>query len=156
VVDNSYLPYGTQNYGARTAKECEQCWWGRRVGIAVGLARDRRFDEAAQEERDERARQRARSAADRDSEARQELIGELEGLPVAEQIQRTAHDPACSIEFYPTRLADTISDEIIEAMDAETHRALAKKLKGRRRGPWAKLKWRLGGSTLWNREPWDL
>ena len=155
-TNNSYLPYGSDNYGARTAEEWGRAWWGRRAGIAEGLQRDRKSDEDARAERQERARQRERSAADRDSEVRKQLLQELADLPVVEQIQRAAYDPIYSIEFYPTRLADSISGEIIKAMDSETHRALAKKLKGRRRGPWAKLKRHLGGSSLWNREPWNL
>ena len=48
-----------------------------------------------------------------------------------------------SVNFLPTKCADSESREIIEKLDYELRCRLARKMYGKHRGPWGKFKKRL-------------
>jgi hypothetical protein len=77
------------------------------------------------------------------AQARRDAIAALDDLPLVEQLQRIAEDPQYPPHFFPTRIADAAREDCIAALSLEAREALARNLKGRRRGPWGSFKQRL-------------
>jgi hypothetical protein len=156
-TQNPWVPFGGQTHGARSVEEYRHAerWRGER--IAAGLAAERESQERAEAERIVRKAQRERSAQDRDSDIRQRMIAELNDLTIEEQLYRLATDVRYSVEFYPTRIAGAATKKVMDSLDEKTRLALWMKLKGRKRGPWSRLKRRVVSTFApppWNRRKW--
>ena len=136
---NPWVPYGSQNHGARSFEEYH------RAEQRIDLWKKKRAKEIedTRNERHVRNAQRKRSTKDRDSGMRQNFITELNQLTLQEQLHQLATDETYSVEFYPTRIAGAATEEVINSLDEDTLMALRKKLKGKKRGPWSNFKQRL-------------
>ena len=77
------------------------------------------------------------------TQARKDAIAALDDLPLIEQLQRIAEDPQYPPHFFPTRIADAAREDTLAALSLEVREALARNMKGRRRGPWGSFKRRL-------------
>jgi len=137
---NPYVPFGSTNYGASSLSS---------YLIADDLDRQRRINsleaqrldkERADAEKEVRKRQRSNSFQDRDNEAREIFLEELSRLPIREQLIRLAFDEKYSVEFYPTKLADSANSSIISSLDDNVSKALHIKLRGKHKGPWKNFK----------------
>ena len=162
-TNNRYVPYGVDNVGRRSYKEyweyCKLRWESQ----AKGLARQILEEEGAAIERKHLAVQRRQSAIDRNHESRNKFINQLSKLSLSEQIKQLVADDAHSVEFYPTCLAGKLTSKVIADLPADTKTEILRKLKGRHRGSWGRLKKRLlysyrrghwKRSAPWDRQPW--
>jgi hypothetical protein len=140
---NPWVPYGSQNHGARSVEEYRHAEGRRIERMTAGLTEEKQNQERAEAERLVRKSQRDRSAQDRDSDIRKNLIAELNQLTIEEQLHRLATDELYSVEFYPTSIAGAATEEVVNSLNEETRLALCMKLKGKKRGPWSKFKRRL-------------
>ena len=156
---NPYLPFGSQNFSARSLAEYRDASCLHQETISLGLDRDKNQEERAKQERPLRKRQRELATGERRTENRSRFLMELDVLPVVEQLCRLAHDDEHPVEFYPTRCA-VAGSTAIDELDSDTKLRLLCKLKGRRRGPWKRFKRRLLASVRtpggWYSTPWDL
>jgi hypothetical protein len=158
-TSNPWVPFGSQNHGARSVDEYSTVQQRRSECILAGLAEERASEHRAQMERLSRESQREQSARARYSNVRKQFIAELNILTIEAQLRRLATDEAHSVEFYPTRIADAANSEVINSLDEGTRILLWKKLKGKKRGPWKNFKKRLLStfqSNPWNRKDWFL
>ena len=74
---------------------------------------------------------------------RTNLIQELAGLTIIEQLHRVADDKDHVVQFYPTRIASRATTDVIKQLDQDTCEKLIQKMKGRHKGPWSSFKGRL-------------
>jgi cell fate (sporulation/competence/biofilm development) regulator YmcA (YheA/YmcA/DUF963 family) len=74
---------------------------------------------------------------------RKNLIQELSGLTIIEQLRRVADDQNHVVQFYPTSIADRATTDVIKQLDQETRAKLIQKMSGRHKGPWSRFKCRL-------------
>lgn len=143
---NEYLPFGGQNFGARSLaayREANEHYAeNKRLKLLVQKAQD----EKTIQERVVFMEQRNRAIALRRSEVRQRIILECNEVSTRAQLVRIATDPLYPTNFYSTRCASAANENIIASLSKETILALLVKLKGRQRGPWLKLKKRLWGA----------
>ena len=79
----------------------------------------------------------------RNSAFRTNLIQELSGLTIIEQLHRVADDKDHVVQFYPTRIARRATTDVIKQLDQATCEKLIQKMKGRHKGPWSSFKGRL-------------
>jgi hypothetical protein len=158
-TNNPYVPFGTQNHGAKSLAEYRAATSLHAAAIADGLAAQESSERNARDERKVRKQQKSRSAEARKTLGRALFLAKLSKLPLAEQLKQLAYDQNYSVEFYPTRLADSVDEATIHSLDKETRIALLAKLKGRRRGPWRRVKKLLFSAfreSEWDRTtPWD-
>jgi hypothetical protein len=156
---NMYLPYGSINLGAQSAKEYRNRWRARQTGIEEYLSADAELERQANIGRSRRKAQRFVSVRDRNSDIREKLKADLSQLAVEDQLQRLIDDQEYSVEFYPTSLAGTMTHDVITSLDANLKLAVLERLKGKHRGPWGRLKKRLltsFDSNVWRQStPWD-
>lgn len=156
---NDYVPYGSTNLGAQSAKEYRQLFSTRRRRIREYLAEEAESERRAKTDRLRRKAQRLASGRNRDSDVRQKLKDDLSRLEIREQLQRLIDDQEYSVEFYPTCLAGAVTHDVIASFGAELKLTVLERLKGKHRGPWGGLKKRLlmsSGSNVWRQStPWD-
>ena len=74
---------------------------------------------------------------------RKNLIQELSGLTIIEQLRRVADDQNHVVQFYPTSVAGSATAEVIRQLDQQTREKLIQKMSGRHKGPWSRFKCRL-------------
>lgn len=157
--DNPYAPFGTQNHGARSMAAYREAASLHAAAIANGLATQESNERRARDERQTRQQQKSRSAQDRKRPERALFLEKLRELSLTDQLRQLADDPTYSVEFYPTRLPDSVDEATISSLDVETRIALLAKLKGRHRGPWRRVKKMLLSAFRerdWDRTtPWD-
>jgi hypothetical protein len=153
---NPYLPFGCQNYGARSLAEYREASQLHAQKIQRGLVAQRESEARAAREREIRSQRRSRAALLRRSDVRERIIQELGKIALKEQLELIASDPLYPANFYPTRCADSASFQVVASLSKETRLALLTKLKGKQRGPWGKLKRRLREIEVlpWDRMPW--
>jgi hypothetical protein len=154
-----YAPFGTHNHGASSLAEYRAATSVHAAAIADGLAAQESSERRARDEIQIRKQQKVRSAQDRRTPARALFLAKLRELSLDDQLKQLAYDQKYSVEFYPTRLADSVDATTTSLLDGETRIALLAKLKGRHRGPWRRVK-RLLLNTFreseWDRTtPWD-
>ena len=77
---------------------------------------------------------------------RTNLIQELSGLTIIEQLRRVADDQDHVVQFYPISIADRATTDVIKQLDQDTCEKLIQKMKGRHKGPWSSFKGRLSRS----------
>lgn len=156
---NPYSPFGTRvSLGARDYSEYVALRTARRKRISKFEQADNSIEERATAERALRYKRASQAVADQRSYARDELIAELDELSVSEQLRRIAEDQYYPPQFFPTRVPHSTSDAVIASLDYATRLELARRLKGKRRGPWGSFKKRLLRTLgpVWNKEPWNL
>ncbi len=140
---NKYLPYGFNNDGARSLAEYR--------ALSQSRAELDRVRQIEQEEKMTRveydrkilSQQRSRAILLRRSPDRKLLIQELGELSPKEQLELISADPLYPPNFYSTRCASNSSIEVLASLSKEVRQAHLTKLKGKQKGPWAKLKKRL-------------
>ncbi|MDF1690674.1 MAG: hypothetical protein P1U35_13815 [Cycloclasticus sp.] len=126
-------------------KECEQ----KNMAIECQAAK----------ERDLRRQMAAAGDKFRKSAVRSQRIEGLSGLTIDEQLEMIVNDTEFPPQFYPTNIAMSSSQEIIENLPYGLRIELARRLKGKRRGPWGGFKKRLLfslGKDLWDKKPWSI
>jgi hypothetical protein len=162
-TENSYVPFGTQNFGARSLGEYKSSSEEHKWLIRRGLDDQFLSESRAAHERPIRRQQRERSAASRKDGSREKFLRSLGELSLLEQLKQLAKDQEFSLEYYPTRLAYEARTKILEELDTDLVTALVWRAKGRRRGPWQKfrraviceyLRRTVQGRLPWDRDGW--
>jgi hypothetical protein len=155
-TNNPYLPFGSQNHGTKSLSDYQYAAQLSHSKIQAGLEIEKQDTEAAQKERALRVLQRRNSHIDRRNPKRQEIIGNLQQKPLKERLEEIVLDETHAVNFYPTNWAHEADDSFISALDDNLKHCLAKRLKGKHRGPWASFKKRLLRITgiPWNRRAW--
>jgi hypothetical protein len=154
---NPYNPFGTTvSLGARTYSEYKKSSVIRQSAIQEHAEKDAILDAEADAEREALKRLAKSDHEKRDSKERQLLIEWLGRLSIREQLTLIAGDDDHRPNFYPTKIADSATREDIDALPSDDRMALARKLKGKQKGPWGNFKKRLLDSLgePWNKEPW--
>jgi len=158
---NRFVPFGSNNFGARSLPAYHAALARHEATIQAGIAAQANSESVALDRRARRAEQRARAHEARKTEVRSGFLAALETLSIAEQLEQLANDQMYPCEFYPTRLAGAATVSVIHALPVATQLMLAQKMLDQRRGPWAGCKRRLlaslkGSDTAlpWNRQPW--
>jgi len=152
-TSNPWVPFGSQNHGARSVEEYRNAQQQRNERIHAGIANLKVSEDQAITERELRSEQRKRSSRDRESEIRIRLIAELAQLTIEQQLRRIAADTTYTLGFYPTCIADAATESVLQSLDEETRIELLRKLKGKKRGPWNCFKRRL--LLTFPLYPWD-
>ena len=126
-------------YGADSVKEFlfRRAW--AEVVYAEGLYR------GAEEEQELelRKKQKTESHLLRNTTFRNDLIRQLSHLTISQQLRRIADDDDHAVQLYPTLIAGRATTDVIQQLDLKTCEKLIQKLKGRHKGPWARLRRRL-------------
>ena len=86
------------------------------------------------------------------------MIESLNKLPILEQLKVVAEDQVHVPNFYPTKIADSATIEVISNLGLDHRMKLVRLLKGKQKGPWGKFKKRLLSITEhdWDKRPWDI
>ncbi len=155
-TNNPYLPFGSQNHGAKSLTDYQNEVQLNNSKILAGLEIEKQDTETAQKERVLRVQQRRTSHIDRRSPKRQEIVANLQQKPLKERLEEIVLDETHTVNFYPTSWAHEADDSFISTLDDNLKHSLAKRLKGKQRGPWASFKKRLLRVTgiPWNRRAW--
>jgi len=154
---NPYNPFGTQiSLGATCYSEYLALKSVRNEQFSQYLSANSQFEAAAQIEREIRLKRAAAGADARGTKLRAEIIETLNPLPVAEKLKRISEDPKYPPQFFPTSIADAATQEVVDALPQEVGIELARRLKGKRRGPWGKFRKKLYRSLgeIWNKKRW--
>jgi hypothetical protein len=160
---NPYVPFGSQNYGARSLAEYHQKNLLHKEMIRRGIADIKDNEEKTKRDREIRRSQRLISAEDRVTGKRKLFLNELNQMNITDQLIRLSEDNKYSAKYYPTRCVRRANRKVIESLDDKTRLAILAKLKGKHRGPWGKFKRRLvetfnddqrGRLIPWDRRPW--
>lgn len=156
---NSYNPFGTQvSLGARNYSEYRSLSSSRAIEIRKCIESDSELEERAETERQLRRKMAAAGAEARNSEVRSQIIESLERLTLAEKLVKISYHPTFPPQFFPTSIADAATQEVIDSLPREVRVELARRLKGKRKGPWASFRKRLTQSLgrIWNKKPWSV
>jgi hypothetical protein len=156
---NPYNPFGTiVTLGANNYSEYQKLSHERQILIQRELERDKDFEREAKEQRNLRKQSRLFSAQHRNSPEREELIENLNGMAVRDQLILISKDEKHAPNFYPTRCADSADITVIESLPEEAMYVLANKMKGKYRGPWSAFKKRLLSACgpVGDKEPWKI
>ena len=160
---NPYVPFGSQNHGAKSFSEYQNSLNKHQDKINKGIQNQKESEKLAAKFKEVRASQREYSSNHRNTEVRENFINHLSRKNLTEQLIQLAGDQEFSVEFYPTKIANQAKPEFLNNLDDKLRIALLKKLKGKHKGPWGKFKrnlleiyrdqhgWR---STPWDRKPW--
>lgn len=160
ILDNTtnpYNPFGTQiSLGATNYSEYRALSESRSQRIKKRVEADARLEERAKAERGTRRKMAAAGQTMRNTPFRDEIIQALNPLPVPEKLALISTDPTFPPQFFPTSVADAATQQIVDALPEEVRLNLARRLKGKRKGPWARLRTRILRSLgdIWNKEPW--
>lgn len=152
-------PFGTQIHkGGRDYLE-HLATVERKKRIIECEQKDKAIECQAAKERDLRKQMAAAGDEFRKSAVRSERIERLSGLTIDKQLEMIVNDTEFPPQFYPTNIAISSPQEIIDNLPYDSRIELARRLKGNRRGPWGGFKKRLLfslGKGLWNKKPWDV
>lgn len=154
---NPYNPFGTQvSLGAKNYSDYQSLSSSRAVEIRKCIESDSGLEERAEAERQLRRGMAAAGAEARNSGVRIQIIESLEGLTLAEKLVKISCHPTFPPQFFPTSIADAATQEFIDSLPREVQVELARRLKGKRKGPWASFRKRLTQSLgpIWNKRPW--
>ena len=134
---NSYVPFGTQNFGARSIDEYRKCRdaWNERKCL--------RHQEIMLEQEEARKRKegKRRRGLEREKEqranniVRREYLTWFTSLSQVEQLKVIARDDTHTVDYFPVECAIT-ADGILRQLDTEDRMALINRLIDRRKGPW--------------------
>jgi hypothetical protein len=154
---NPYNPFGTQvSLGARNYSEYQRLSLSRAVEIRRCIESDSGLEEIAKAERHLRREMAAAGAEARNTEVRSRIIESLETSTLAEKLVKISRHPTFPPQFFPTSIADAATQEVVDSLPREVQVELARRLKGKRKGPWASFRKRLTQSLgpIWNKNPW--
>jgi hypothetical protein len=141
--NNPYLPYGSQNFSARSLLEYKAVKARHDEMIRTGLKEQTDSEANSAAERNIRKKQKERSSYDRTLSKRQELIEQLSALSLSERLEKIAFDINYTVNFFPTCWAEAANFQVLQSLSSTIRIALLRKLKGKQKGPWAKFKKRL-------------
>jgi len=156
---NPYSPFGTQlSLGAKNYSEYQTLSSFRAAEIRRCIESDSELEERAETERKLRRKMAAAGAEARNSEVRSKIIESLETLTLAEKLVKISHHPTFPPQFFPTSIVDAATQEVVESLPRHVQVELARRLKGKRKGPWASFRKRLTRSLgpIWNKKPWHV
>lgn len=156
-TSNPYNPFGTRiSLGAKNYSEYRTLSLSRAQRINKYVDADARLGELARAEQEKRRKMAAAGDKARNTPLRAEIIQALNPLPLAEKLMVISADPTFPPQFFPTSIADSATQEVVDALPEDVRRNLARRLKGRKRGPWRNFRKRLVRSLgeIWNKEPW--
>ncbi len=142
-TENYYLPFGFNNYGARSLDDYKQISAAKSERARIRDIEVKELNARAKIDREVLSQRRERSSLLRRSPERERVIHELENLPLKEQLELIAFDPLYSPNFYSPRCAASASIEVLAELSKEVRQNLLRKLKGKQKGKWGKLKKRL-------------
>ncbi len=137
---NNYVPYGINRGGAksisefkehRKAKELNRIQSGKHAKAEQHCKRIRELV-AQRQQHEVTTLQKAKA------QARQELIAELDKLPIKERLEHIAWDDEHDLTFYPENYADVTRTEF-NSLDEISLERLLSKLKSRHKGSWVEL-----------------
>jgi uncharacterized FlaG/YvyC family protein len=154
---NPYNPFGTQvSLGASTYSEYQSLSSSRAVEIGKCIQSDSELEERAEVERQLRREMAAAGADARSSEVRTRIIESFETLTLTEKLEKISSHPTFPPQFFHTSIADAATQEVIDSLPSEVQVELARRLKGKRKGPWGSFRKRLTKSLgpIWNKKPW--
>lgn len=138
-TSNCYVPFGTNNHGAKTIEEyraSEKRRNGRQAEIAE-------LEKVSRQMRQLRREQVLRATADRHGHVRESFLDALCERSLEEQIALAAYDSEYPINWYPTSIAGACRGDVLATMDPGIKAALVLRLKGKQHGPWLALKKRI-------------
>lgn len=156
-TNNPYNPFGTQiSLGAKNYSEYRRLSSSRSVEIKRCIRADAKIEELANTERHSRKKMAAAGAVARHSEVRARIIESMKSLSLTEKLEKIAGDPTFPPQFFPTSIASAATQPVVDALPHEVRLELARRLKGKRRGPWRSFRRRLLCSLgpVWNKQPW--
>jgi hypothetical protein len=154
---NPYNPFGTRiSLGAKNYTEYRKLSALRAVEITKRIADDQVIEQRAKADRDTRKRMAAIGAVARGTQVRAEIIKSMNELPLVEKLERIARDSTYPPQFFPTSIADSAQQSDLDALPEGIRLELARRLKGKRKGPWGSFRRRLLVSLgpVWNKKPW--
>lgn len=154
---NPYNPFGTQvSLGARNYSEYRELASSRAVEINNRIADEQKIEKHAKDERKIRREMAAAGAAARGTEVRAAVIQSMRDLSLSEKLEKIAGDPIYPPQFFPTSIADSATQADVDALPESVRLELARRLKGKRKGPWRNFRRRLLASLgpVWNKKPW--
>lgn len=154
---NPYNPFGTQvSLGAKNYSEYCKLSSSRLVEISTRIAEDQELEKHAKAERETRRKMASAGARARGTEIRTDIIKSMGELTLTEKLERIAGDPTYPPQFFPTSIADSAAQPVIDALPEDIRLELARRLKGKRKGPWGGFRKRLLASLgpVWNKKPW--
>mgnify|MGYP005850541575 CR=1 FL=1 len=156
---NPYNPFGTQvSLGARNYSEYQSLSSSRTVEIRKLIESDSGLEEQARAERQLRQKMAAAGAEARNTGARRQIIESLETLTLTEKLVKISCHPNFPPQFFPTSIADAATQEVIDSLPREVQVELARRLKGKRKGPWVSFRKRLIRllGPIWNKKAWRI
>ena len=143
-TNNPYVPFGTQNGGARSLQEWNEFQIRKAEWKAENLERERRQAEEAARKRQEKqkAHQERMARQAGETQHRRQLIAQMDSISLSERLCYIAEDDTHHISFYPEAFAE-ISDTELAAMSSDIlHKLQTKLAKSGLRG-WKRLHRRL-------------
>lgn len=156
---NPYNPFGTQvSLGARNYSEYQRLSSSRSIEIRKCIEYDSNLEQRAEAERQLRRQMAAVGDEARNSEIRSQIIVTFEKMSLAEKLVKISNHPTYPPQFFPGRFAYATTQDVIKSLPREVQIELARRLKGKRKGPWANLRKRLTHSlgTIWNKRSWHV
>lgn len=156
-TSNPYNPFGTQvSLGATNYSEYLKLSSSRSIEISKRIEADEKVEVLAKAERKLRRRMAAAGAAARNTEVRARIIESMMDLSLSEKLETIARDPTYPPQFFPGSIAKAATQPVVDALSHDVRLELARRLKGKRRGPWGSFRrrvlWTLG--PVWNKQPW--
>lgn len=154
---NPYNPFGTRvSLGARNYSEYRERSSWRAIEIKKCIAEDKEIEQRAEAERKLRRKMAAAGHAVRGTEIRAAVIKSMNELSLSEKLVKIAHDPTYPPQFFPKSIAASATQSDVDALPEDICLELARRLKGKRKGPWGRFRRRLLVTLgpVWNREPW--
>jgi hypothetical protein len=160
IIRNTSNPFnqvGSRNlYGAGTYSDFLRRSAQRDAERRTWQEMDADLEQRALSERQLRREMAAAGARARNTEVRTHALEMLEGLSLPEQLAQIASHPIFPPQFFPASIANAATADIIGLLPHEVQVELARRLKGKRKGPWARVRTRLLNwlGPIWNKRPW--
>jgi hypothetical protein len=131
---NPYVPFGTQNLGARSLIE----YLERLAGKCVTYTRYIKNERSTQSERTTRTAESVKRAERHriQAQARRDRIAELRALPILDRLVVAIDDDAHRLSYYPQEWVSEVDDATLEALDGERSTRLVSKSASIHRGAW--------------------
>jgi hypothetical protein len=160
-TDRCDVPLGSEsNFGAKSYKELvrNRVAFRRQCEYTSDMLKERKI--IAGINRSTRGKQSKNTALYRGTPVQKKHIEKLRALTVGEKLTFIANDDKYSVGFYPGNIAHQATSEVIAGLDDNTKLMILAKLKGKRKGPWGRLKKRLLDSFRRSERdyystPWD-
>lgn len=139
-TQNPYLPFGTDNCGARSLAGYRKALESRAKRHSEYLAEERARQEQAKRRRQEKRQahlERIECQAT-ESRVRRQFLAEFMLLDPSDRLRKIAKDTSHPVDYYPPECA--MSDPAaLQRLPLDSRRLLIDRLKDRRKGPWSGL-----------------